>query len=259
VTLLPVIGLVQVGQQALADRYTYVPLIGIFVLVVWTIGDCFCRPLVDREARRRSVEDLAIAGAIVICLLAGLAYVQVGYWRSSAALFGHALAINPRNQLAYSGVAADLSARGKKAEAIALYQKALSIKDIPVARYNMAVDLDAVGRKQEAAVEFARALRYLPDKPDLDNQYGIMLAKRGRVDDAIWHFKRALRKVPNDPMTRHNLACAYVAKRDFAAAAEQYEAILAKEPNNQWAQACLARTKSAGSEPSAPSKDSRIE
>lgn len=243
VTLLPVIGLVQVGQQAMADRYTYVPLIGVFVILAWAVPDILSRSSIG-SSRCRSI-GLATVCGLVVCALAALSFVQVGYWKDSSTLFGHVMAVDPDNHLAHVGLGNDLLARGRHEEAIAEYRKALRDRNVPSARYNLAIALEALGRKQEAAAQFAYALKYVPDMPDKHNHYGVMLAKMGRVDDAIWHFRRALRKQPNDTLTLNNLACAYTQKGEFGAAVEQYELIVRLDPGNTLAQAALAKAKAA--------------
>ena len=257
VTLVPVIGLVQVGQQAMADRYTYVPLIGSFIMLAWLIPEAAEKcPVCARMPGRTSMRLAALAVA-VLCVLAALTYVQASYWRDGATLFGHTLAVNPNNHLAHIGVGNYLLAKGENEAAIDKFEVALRIKDDPLAHYNMGMGLEALGRKQEAAAQFAYALKCLPDKPDLHIHYGVMLGKMGRSDDAIWHFRKALRKRPNDAVALHNLACAYMQKGDVDSAVEQYEAIVKLDPTNKAAQANLTRARAEAAEREGQSGDSK--
>ncbi len=260
ITLLPVIGLVQVGLQGMADRYTYVPLIGIFIAAAWLGAEVWEKRL--PSSSRPAVVAKAVAVtfvSIVLCLYGFAAYNQVGHWRSDATLFGHALDVDPNNYLARVAIAGGLMAKGKNEEAIAELRTALRLKDHPLARYNLGIALDAVGRRQEAGAQFAYAFKYLVPKPGLDNRYGIFLAKMGRLDDAIWHFKRALRNRPGDIMSLGNLGCAYYEKGDFAASRKQYEAIIALDPGNQPAREALRRLAQMPSERKRSSGDRRDE
>jgi protein O-mannosyl-transferase len=157
VTLAPVVGIVQVGWQARADRYTYVPLVGIFLGVVW--GVC------DRFAHRPAL--LARTATAALVMLGIGAFVQTAYWRDSETLFGHAIAVTERNFLAHNDLGTALLRRGLPAPAAAHFAEALRIDPSYVdAHSNLGVALARQGMIDEAILEFQRALDLDPGHPD---------------------------------------------------------------------------------------------
>ncbi len=122
-TLVPVIGLVQVGRQAMADRYTYIPSIGLFVAIVWGIAG-----LIGESSRRRAIIYKATAAAVAIALLAAGTWMQAGTWRDSVALYRHALAVTRDNYVAHLGLAKALVAKGDGAGAAEQYRAALALR-----------------------------------------------------------------------------------------------------------------------------------
>ncbi len=157
VTLAPVVGIVQVGWQARADRYTYIPLIGIFLAVVWAISENFA----DRPALLT-----AMAPAMLVVLGIG-AFVQAGYWRDSETLFRRALAVTDNNAVAHSNLGTALLRRGLLAEAQEHFAVAVRINPyFAEAHSNLGVALGRQGRIDEAILEFQRALELQPDYPD---------------------------------------------------------------------------------------------
>jgi tetratricopeptide (TPR) repeat protein len=157
VTLAPVVGIVQVGWQARADRYTYIPLIGIFLAVVWAISES----LADRPAL---LSSLAWAALVPLGIIA---FVQAGYWRDSETLFRHALAVTGDNAVAHSNLGTALLRRGLVAEAEGHFTEAVRINPhFAEARSNLGVALGRQGRIDEAILEWQRALELQPDYPD---------------------------------------------------------------------------------------------
>jgi hypothetical protein len=157
VTLAPVAGIVQVGWQARADRYTYIPLIGIFLGVVWAVSDHFA----GRPALLGS-----LASASLVMLGIG-AFVQAGYWRDSETLFRHALAVTDNNAVAHNNLGTALLRRGLQSEAGEHFAEAVRIDpSFADAHSNLGVALGRQGRIDEAILEFQRALDLEPDHPD---------------------------------------------------------------------------------------------
>ena len=168
-TLVPVIGIIQVGGQAMADRYTYIPLIGLFVMIAWGVSEA-------TAGWRRSRVLLATGAAAVLlaCLLS--TWVQVGYWRNSETLFSHALQVDPTNYMAYHHLGMALANEGKIDQAIAMYRLTLAVA---------------------------------PQYPSAYNNLAIIYAEQGRYDEAVPLFKAALRLTPNNISFYRNLALAY--------------------------------------------------
>lgn len=239
-TLVPVIGWVQVGAQGSADRYTYVPLIGIFILTSWSAGAL--------ARAHPSMRTALAAGAVVwLALLFAATRGEVRHWADATALFSRALAVTERNWLAHNNLAAALSAGGKQDEAIAHLNEALSIRPgYRDAHYNLGVALARSGRPAEAIEQFEDARRIGPDSAKLRNNLAGALAATGRVDEAVEHLREALRLDPDNVEAHFNLASANLAAGRFDEAIEHYAAVLSRTPGDAEAQAGLARARQAG-------------
>jgi tetratricopeptide (TPR) repeat protein len=185
-TLVPVIGLVQVGNQGMADRYTYVPLIGIFVIVAWTAAGW------GRGA------TIAVVAAVLA--LASVARAQVMQWRDTVTLFTHALAVTGPNPTALVNLGAALEDRGDIADAMARYDEALGLDPgNRIAENRAAGVLAAQGRLDEAVGHYREALRRHPGDADTLSNLGIALGKQRKLDEAIARFQEALDAHPDDP------------------------------------------------------------
>jgi tetratricopeptide (TPR) repeat protein len=157
-TLLPVIGLVQVGGQALADRYTYLPLIGVFLALAWGAADL--------AAWRRGGTAIRGATAVALVALAAATWAQVRHWRDTASLFGHAVAVTEGNWMAYAILGRDALEAGRPAEAVARLRRSLSINSYTTGAARIHTDLGralaATGSLDEAIEEYRRALSINP-------------------------------------------------------------------------------------------------
>ena len=195
-TLVPVIGFVQVGAQARADRYTYIPMVGLGIMLAWGL----------REVLKGKI---AIYAAIVACLACGVVCeAQIRYWRNSETLFRHALDVTSGNYLAHHNLGVALAAEGRFSEAIQQYQAALQIE--PNAA-NVETDygnaLAKSGRIPEAIAHYRTALRVLPDSPITHNDLANALAATpANVSEAIAEYQTALRLKPDYDEARTNLA-----------------------------------------------------
>ncbi|HVO66439.1 MAG TPA: tetratricopeptide repeat protein [Syntrophales bacterium] len=190
-TLVPVIGLVQVGNQSLADRYTYIPMIGLFMIIAWSVPDLLARWRYHRTA-------LVVSASLVIVVLTTLTVLQVRYWRDSIILFEHALGVTKNNYVMHSNLGASLAEQGKYDDAVLHYTEALRIKpDDFEARYNIANALARQGKMEESLSHYAEALRIRPDAAAAHNNMGIALSYLGRTDEAAGHFREALRIKPD--------------------------------------------------------------
>jgi len=187
-TLLPVIGLVQVGAQAMADRFTYVPLIGLFIMISWGFAGLL--------ARWRIVFSLAVAGLLSSLMLAS--WLQVRYWRNSIVLYEHALAVTENNYLVHNNLGDVLEKKGDLKEASEHYSKAVGIKpDYAVAHNNLGEikarqGMVKEGMVKEAMSHYYQALQSKPDYAKPYNNLGIELAKQGKLQEAVFHLSRAL-------------------------------------------------------------------
>jgi len=218
VMLLPVLGFLQVGAQAHADRYTYLPQIGLYLAITWGVAD-FCKHWPYRK------QALGAISVIIIGALGSRAADQVRYWRTGEALWRHALAIDPQNQVAHIGLAGFLANRERFDQAIAEYETAIRIggpnpdlettlanlllehgtieetiryyRDVvrqqptsALAHYNLAVGLHRVGNLSEAIVHYKEALAIQQDYPDADRFLGEALLQNGQPDEAQLHLKK---------------------------------------------------------------------
>ncbi len=189
-TLVPVIGLVQVGTQSMADRYTYIPLIGLFVMVAWGIPELTAK-------WRHGKFLLGGLTAALLLLFSAVSNIQVGYWRNSIALFEHAIDVTSGNYAAHNNLGTALHKQGRIAEAIRHYSETLRLKpNFPDTHNNMGLALAAQGKTAEAAHHYSEALRSNPGNPSAYNHMGTLLEKQGRIPEAIRYYTRALRSDP---------------------------------------------------------------
>jgi tetratricopeptide (TPR) repeat protein len=200
ITLVPVIGIVQVGNQAHADRYTYVPLIGIFIMISWGL-----KTIVDRLQNSKKL-FVKIAAAALFPAMMGLTWEQVGYWKSDFTLFSHAITVTKRNYVAHNNFGLYLYKTGRTGEAIAHYQKALEIKpNYAEAHNNLGVPLENIGRTDEAIAHYQKALEIKPHYAEAHYNLGNLLSNIGRTDEAIAHYQKALEINPNCYEVHYNL------------------------------------------------------
>jgi tetratricopeptide (TPR) repeat protein len=200
VSILPVIGLVQVGSQAMADRYTYVPLAGIFLAVSWAL----LRP----EAARWRTAVLASAAA-VLALLGGLTHRQAGLWRDSETLFRHAVAVTEGNWLARVNLGNALVDQGRLREGKEQYHLSLREKpDHDVASFNLGNAFLREGDSRRAEELYRRAVTINPDYYGAHLALGILLIGQGRYGEALEHYREAWRIRETDPELANNVGVA---------------------------------------------------
>jgi tetratricopeptide (TPR) repeat protein len=227
-TLVPVIGIVQVGHQAMSDRYMYLPSIGLFVMAAW--GGAEVLDVLRSRFGRTHVAFGAIAAALVA--LAVTAWSQTGHWRSSMALFEHALEVVPRNPTIRYNVANRLRDRGKLDEAIVHYRRALeATPDSSQLNVNLANVLRKQGRIEEAVVLYERALKADPDDVLANTNLGSAYRSLGRIDEAERHYRIALRVGP-DKTALYNLANLLLSREEFAEAIDRYRETLEIDAND---------------------------
>jgi Flp pilus assembly protein TadD len=235
ISLLPVIGLVQIGAQAMADRYTYLPSIGFFVAVVWASGDL--------TPGRSAARAATVLGAVAILVtLAVLTRRQLGYWKDTRTLFGHALAVTDGNWLAYNNLGVAFAGEQRFAEAAGEYQRALAIKPAyALGHSNLGVALLHLGREREARSHFEQALTVDPKREEAHFNLALILADAGSADEAIAHLRTAVALAPGHAEARCNLGALLARRGDRAGAREQFEEALRLKPDLAEASSNLAR------------------
>ena len=226
VTLLPVIGLVRVGGQAMADRYTYIPSVGLFIALVFGFTDLVAAWRVPRVF-------IAAASGTVLFVLACLTTLQITRWRDSETLFGYVLSIDSENAVAQNNLGSALGAKGKPAEAVPHFAEAIRLDS----RYfdalgNMGQALSEQGEAAQAVNYFERALEVKPESAKTHWQLGVSLENLRRNDEAMSQFQEAVRLAPQDPVMHLNLGLKLAQQSKFSEAVEQYERALRLDPNN---------------------------
>jgi len=223
--LVPVIGLVQVGQQALADRYTYLPLIGLFVAVVWGGAEAAARWPGTRNW-------LAAGAAAALAACAVLTWRQIGYWRSSASLFEHALAVTRDNHVAHNNLGVLLLDQGNLAAAAEHLAEAVRVKPkYPEGLGNLGLCRLKQGRPEEAAELLCQSLRV---RPTAIAQYNLanLLSQQGKLDEAQPHYEAALRRKPEFVEAWYNLGLLEAKRGRTTEAERNYRAALRLKPNH---------------------------
>jgi tetratricopeptide (TPR) repeat protein len=243
VMLVPVIGLVQVGSQATADRYYYLPGIGLEFGVVMTLGEALRRFMTGKESLRRPATVAAFSTAMsVILAFTTLAHRQVLTWRSDESLWRHAAAVVPRNAIAESLLASALAAQDRTVEAIEHHLVALEID--PALRdslTNLGLILSDGGRPAEALPLLERASLLWPDDADTRVNHAICLARLGRMHDARTAFLGAITIEPDNAKHRYNHAMLLESAGEPAAALRELDLAIASDPAFAPAQAARRR------------------
>jgi len=233
--LVPVIGLIQVGIQARADRYTYVPLIGIAIIVVWGIA------YLSRNWKSRQ-RPLMAAGAIVTVLLMACTYRQVGYMKNSMTVFEHAVEYAPNAHYAHNNLALAYKNAGEFDQAIEHFSEAIRIKPDKYEAYNNR-GVAYFGKKEydKAVADYQVVLSQFSDHVEARNNLGNIFQIQGKLDQAIMHYQQALTVIPNHPEVNNNIGSAYFSKRDFAKAIEYFSRAVNSNPFYLAARTNLAR------------------
>jgi tetratricopeptide (TPR) repeat protein len=194
----PVIGLFQAGAQGMADRFTYIPGIGLAVAVVWS-----AHALATRRVARAALGGLAV---LVAAVLGVATQRQASLWRTNETILGHTIAVTEHNWRTIAALANVLASLGRHAEAQGLFVEALRQNpDYVVAEYGLGLTKDALGRPDEAVEHYRRALRLSPEYWRAHNNLGVYLAAHGDLDGALHHFGEAVRLGPSAADAMANL------------------------------------------------------
>jgi protein O-mannosyl-transferase len=224
-TLVPVIGLVQVGAQSIADRYTYFPLIGVFLMIAWEAPEV-------SKGLRIGPRALWIASSLVILVLAGLTWRQLGFWRNDETLFRHALSVTKNNCVAQASLAEALLRKGDLDEAYGYFQSTLRLcpKD-EQSWYNLGVLQKDRGELPEAEYSFREALRLKPKYTMAWSNLCVVYLASGRVPEAIDALLEATRLAPGDASIQFNLGSVYGKAGRFAEAVDAYRKAVQLKPD----------------------------
>lgn len=253
-TLVPVIGLVQVGEQAMADRYTYIPLIGIFIIVSWGSVD-----LLKKFPYHRQI--LFAAVAVIVPVMVVLTQIQVGYWKNGITLFERAIEITGDSHWAHNNLGTAHGKLNNRQAALFHYREAVRIKpDYDTALYNLgstlaqngdfnggriylarALELNpadtdvrnnlanilvSLGQDQEAIHHYREILRTDPDSPDVHSNLGNIMARQGRTDSAVFHYREAIRLDPLHADAHYNLGTLLVQLQKTSEAVVHFSAAI---------------------------------
>jgi protein O-mannosyl-transferase len=223
--LVPVIGLVQEGWQGRADRYTYLPQIGLLLLIAWAIGN-LCSSLRHRSAVLGAGALMAVA-ALMVC-----AHLQASRWKNSESLWRHTLACTSGNNIAHNNLGTALLQTGRRDEAAIHFQKALEVQPkYPAARNNLGNVFFQKGQVDEAVAHYQKALEINPNFALARYNLGVAFLQNGRVPEAVRHFQGALEIEPDFANAHYNLGIAFVQLGRVSEAILHYNKALEIDPN----------------------------
>ncbi|MBI5382628.1 MAG: tetratricopeptide repeat protein [Opitutae bacterium] len=224
-TLVPVIGLVQVGLQSMADRYTYLPIVGVQLALIWTLSELGARP---------AWRPLFVSGAAIVLLGCSVrTWSQQALWQDSTTLFEHTAAVTAKNYLAYNNLGTHLMEQQRIDEAIEQYRRSLAINPAyEEAHSNLGHALAEKGLQREAVAEYRLALRTRPDLVETHNNLGNALSDLGQLDEAIAEYEFVLARQPRHVEALNNYGVALAMKGQTAAAIERIQAALALAPDH---------------------------
>ena len=224
-TLLPVIGLVQAGEQSRADRFTYLPLIGVFAIIAWGLGDVV--------ASRRVSRTLATTVALAVFIALGVvAHAQTQTWRNSVTLWQRVVDVTPSSYLGYDNLGTALVHAGRDVDAVPHFRESIRLRpDFADPYNNLGLVLARHGQAREAEDAYRRAVLLNPTLAEAHNNLANLLAQAGNLAEALSHFDQAVRLQPDYADARSNYGNALASAGRFDDAAAQYEAALKLQPN----------------------------
>ncbi len=210
IMLVPVIGIVQVGLQGHADRYTYLPHIGLYIALVWLIWDltkCLAPRSDSARAERAQKILLSGAGALIVGTFSILSWKQTTLWRDTETLWRHTLTVTPDSDVAHAGLGGILFVRGQIDESIDHYESALRLRDGNMAaHFGLGRALAAKQRTDAAILHFQKALTIQPDFVAASNDLGVLFASKGEIKNAIAAWRQTLSVDPDNADALNNIA-----------------------------------------------------
>ena len=237
-TLIPVIGIVQVGSQSMADRYTYLPSIGLLIIFVWGTYELF------GKLKLKPLYCYLFSGAIIV-LLGSLTWLQVQHWQNSITLFEHTLSITKNNSVAHINLGSAYGTEKDFAKAIFHLKSAIVIKpNDPLALYNLGLVYQNAGNIAEAISYYKQATQAKPNYPEAFNNLGNCYQAQNNLPQAITSYETAIKLKPNYPEAYNNLGTAYAISGNMNKAIEQFHLALKYRPNYKSAWQNLRKAKS---------------
>jgi len=238
-TGIPIIGLVQVGSQAMADRYTYIPLTGLFIIVTWAVCELAAK-------FRLPAKNLKIIGIVILFVLMVITQNQLQYWRSSFTLFQQASVAVDDNYRAYYNMGLFLSKQRRSEDAAKNFISAIEIKPRwPEAHHNLGVELFKLGKLTQAIECYKTAIGLEFQGPEIYNNLGFALETQGNLDEAVKNYRLAINKAkPSSYINAHyGLATTLLKQKKTKEAIEEYDRILQINPNHVHARQQLEKLK----------------
>ena len=224
-TLIPVIGLVAVGEHSMADRYTYFPQIGVLILITWGVEEMTRR-------WRYQTSGLSAMSAVIIVTCILLTLQNLVYWKTSETLFRHVIAVTSDNYSAYCNLGNALMTQGRLEEALNEFQTAAKLKpDSPEKLCNVGVALAEMGRMDEAIVEFQDAVRLNPDYGLAHQNLGMALERKGQLDQATREYEAAVNLMPDYAPAHNSLGVALAKKGRLDDAVTQFKEAVRLDPS----------------------------
>ena len=228
-TLAPTIGLIQVCSQSMADRYMYIPSIGLFITVVWGLNDLFTRRLAALPVLPWMIGSLAL----IACL--AVTSIELSYWQNSITLARRAIEVTANNYVAYESLGRSFYARGQKTQAINCYEESVRIDPgFPQSQFNLGVALADAGRTSDALDHFAATVQILPNDYDVRFQLGTLLLTSGNdhLDEAVTQLSEAVRLRPDLPEAHRKLAVALAEQGKLAEALPHFAEVVRLQPDD---------------------------
>jgi Flp pilus assembly protein TadD len=234
-TLIPVIGIVQVGSQAYADRYTYISYIGLFIMLAWLAPQ-----LLSKLPQRKIV--LGLSMVLVLTALGICAHRQVGYWKNGITLFSHAIKATRNNYVAYNNLGLAYNDIGRAAEAMEDFKQAIKIKPYYAeAHTNLGTVYTKLGRWQDAMDAHKEAIKIKPGLAVAHNNLGVVYTKLGRWQEAVDALKQTIKIKPDLIIAYNNLGVAYDCLGRTADAIDAFKQAIKFKPDNAEAYYNLGR------------------
>jgi len=215
-TLVPVIGLIQIGGYAMADRFAYIPFIGIYIIIAWGI------PLLFSNFKKKTMISIISISFILIIFLT--AWNQIKYWTDSIRLFEHALEVTSNNAIAHNNLGTALRESKKQDKALMHFMKALQIDPKLALTYNnLGMTLAEKGETDKAIYYYTQAIHFDPEFSEAYNNLGIVLFQKNKLKEAIEHFQTAIQRMPDNTDMQHNLSIILQTQKKIDAAIEKIQ------------------------------------
>lgn len=244
VTLIPVAGIVQVGGQLMADRYTYVPLIGVFIMIVWLVSDLIAVGTPgDRRLPYPHTAVLVAVSLVIIAALSACTWRQCSYWKDDQSVCEHAISVDPANYVAHDTLGTSLANQGRLEDAVVEYEAALKAHpDFAQAGNNIGITLERLGRYDDAAAYLGKAVESFPNYAEAHSNLGNVYHYLGRHRDEMAEYTKALDINPGLDRSQVNMGDVLTEFGRYDEAGRHYAAAVDLAPNNVRARVHYAAT-----------------